>query len=653
MIVLQILCIAVLAILTAKFAPEPWRGRILNVLKAVVTIWAFWLLLSHPIALEDGTHRVAWQLIVEQLQNIDAGTFWFYVAIATGIKSMGMLSSMYRWQLVLRGQGIRLPFWHIFGSFLIGRAIGTFLPSTAGLDGYTLYDASRFSGRTVEATAAKFLEKVVGFSGVFMTFLVALPFGISIFGEDAGLVAAITIPFALGILLALMLVLFYPGLVQWLLQNVPIPAKARLQGIVTRISEAASAYRDKKSLVAWVFVLSFLVHFTTAAMYYFTALAIGVGNLAEFWPIVFGSSIQIFATVISPFTIAGEGIREAAQYLLLGALIGPAAAIVSAALGFWAAEAPTLFGFVFWWIRPKDYTPAYCTVNGVQVDYEEAARAAAQLETAEEKAQREARQTSEQQADPLATRMRTAAGAGLGAGIVAGILVGLAESWVIAGGGFGEEAQVLWYGPLAYAVVFGALCALGGVVLAVLPMSREETRGWTATLGMLATLVPFGLAITVFRLRRDVYLEQMPPLPVLLGVLAAFGALALVLFFAGRRIFASPLGRVVRPLPALGLLAAVVIAGAVAARLAGPGASVADGSDSIPPPLKSVPNVILVMVDTLRADHLSCYGAEGIKTPNLCSLAEDGGSRLEGFSHSSWTKPATASLLSTTLATTH
>ena len=31
MIVLQILCIAVLAILTAKFAPEPWRGRILNV----------------------------------------------------------------------------------------------------------------------------------------------------------------------------------------------------------------------------------------------------------------------------------------------------------------------------------------------------------------------------------------------------------------------------------------------------------------------------------------------------------------------------------------------------------------------------------------------------------------------------------------------
>ena len=62
------------------------------------------------------------------------------------------------------------------------------------------------------------------------------------------------------------------------------------------------------------------------------------------------SSIQILATVLSPFTIAGEGIRELAQLVLLQNMIGPAAAIVSAALGFWAAEALTLAGGVFWWI---------------------------------------------------------------------------------------------------------------------------------------------------------------------------------------------------------------------------------------------------------------------------------------------------------------
>ena len=91
-------------------------------------------------------------------------------------------------------------------------------------------------------------------------------------------------------------------------------------------------------------------------MYYFTALAISAEN-AEFWPIAFGSSIQILATVLSPFTIAGEGIREAAQLVLLGNMIGPANAIVSAALGFWAAEALTLGGAWFWWRRPAEYRP--------------------------------------------------------------------------------------------------------------------------------------------------------------------------------------------------------------------------------------------------------------------------------------------------------
>ena len=87
------------------------------------------------------------------------------------------------------------------------------------------------------------------------------------------------------------------------------------------ISNSAAAYRGHPGLVFQILFLSFLVHFTTAAMYYYTALAIGAEG-AEFWKVTFGSAIQIFVTVISPFTIAGEGIREAAQLVLLGELIG-------------------------------------------------------------------------------------------------------------------------------------------------------------------------------------------------------------------------------------------------------------------------------------------------------------------------------------------
>src|SRR5258705_3933397 len=41
-------------------------------------------------------------------------------------------------------------------------------------------------------------------------------------------------------------------------------------------------------------------------------------------------------------------------------------------------------------------------------------------------------------------------------------------------------------------------------------------------------------------------------------------------------------------------------------------------------PEKSAPNVVLITIDTLRADHLGCYGYKQIKTPNIDAMAADG-----------------------------
>jgi len=34
-------------------------------------------------------------------------------------------------------------------------------------------------------------------------------------------------------------------------------------------------------------------------------------------------------------------------------------------------------------------------------------------------------------------------------------------------------------------------------------------------------------------------------------------------------------------------------------------------------------NVILIILDSLRADHVGCYGNKWIRTPNLDALAEE------------------------------
>jgi arylsulfatase A-like enzyme len=56
------------------------------------------------------------------------------------------------------------------------------------------------------------------------------------------------------------------------------------------------------------------------------------------------------------------------------------------------------------------------------------------------------------------------------------------------------------------------------------------------------------------------------------------------------------------------------------------------------------PNVVVVLIDTLRADHLPTYGYPRATAPFVDSLAHDGVVFESAWSTSSWTAPATASL---------
>lgn len=58
------------------------------------------------------------------------------------------------------------------------------------------------------------------------------------------------------------------------------------------------------------------------------------------------------------------------------------------------------------------------------------------------------------------------------------------------------------------------------------------------------------------------------------------------------------------------------------------------------------PNVIVFMIDKLRADHMSCYGYSRATTPNIDRLASEGVLFRNALSQASWTLPSTATLLS-------
>ncbi len=690
--------------------PEKIRSSLNFLLKAILTVLAFYLLLSHqvqmvdhlPIALDNGStvnleagetirmggntlilvsgkkarkpdetkatasvsiHQGAhvyipsddggemlsgttlplesestFEAIMGYLPKIEASTFWLFVLLAAGIKFIGILCSMFRWHLLLQGQGIRFPFRHIFGSFLIGRFLGTFLPSTIGLDGYKLYDASRFSRRTVEATAATVIEKVLGIVGIFITFLVALPFGMSILGDRAGQIAAITVPVASGIIIGFFTLLFYPGIVKWFIENLPIPGRRKIEGFIHRVSNAAAAYKTKKLLLLNAAFQSFMVHFCTAAMYFFTALAIGAVG-ATFWQVTFASSIQILATVLSPVTIAGEGIREMAQYFLLRNQMGPAEAIVSAALGFWAAEALTLFGAYFWWVRKKVYRPAFLYLDNQKADLDT-------LLASDDYGLEELRTEKEELGKGwMKTALFSRIIAGLSGGFLAGILLGLLEAiWILVMKG--SSLDIFPYAMLMYGIIGALVGTGGGIFFGIIALAFGHVKG---TVNSFALIFAgwFSLNLLIlgrFRLFRDVWKEQALPKTVLLMLLLVCGITFVGLFVLSRTDKRAKDLYAIRPILLGGILiAAGTVVWGISAVIS-PGSDTKNQAYTTPQEIKDRPNVILIMCDALRADHLGCYGDTSAKTPVMDAMSDTGVRFHQAYAQASWTKPGTASI---------
>ncbi len=69
-----------------------------------------------------------------------------------------------------------------------------------------------------------------------------------------------------------------------------------------------------------------------------------------------------------------------------------------------------------------------------------------------------------------------------------------------------------------------------------------------------------------------------------------------------------------------------------------------------PPPTYG--NLVVLLVDTLRADHLPTYGYARETAPTLARLAREGRA-LRGYAASSWTKPSVATLLTGQTPQTH
>src|SRR5688500_5746222 len=153
----------------ASVAPPAPRRRWLFVLKAVVSI-ALLAWVIHTALSRDGI-----EVLAARLGALDP--VWILAAIALQLASVG--AGVIRWRALLRAQQIELPLGWLARTYLAGRFVGAFTPSTAGLDVYRAVAVARRTGEKVKSASTIVVEKFVGLIGLALVCLVLLGLGAS------------------------------------------------------------------------------------------------------------------------------------------------------------------------------------------------------------------------------------------------------------------------------------------------------------------------------------------------------------------------------------------------------------------------------------------------------------------------------------------
>ncbi len=259
-----------------------------------------------------------------------------WLGLALLLPLVAVFASVRRWQLLndaeARVSGHRqLGFRALLGSFLRGRFVGVFTPSTVGLDLYRLVDVAKRTGDRAASARVIVAEKLYGLVALSLVTLVLLPFGIHRFFGTGGVVVAAGL--GVGSLLGL-IVLARPTM---LLRFAPAVVRPR----ATKWCSALRSAPASPALAVRLLGLGVVSHAASSAVFVGTGLALGVSTPMEL--LMVGNAIVI-ATLV-PISVGGVGVREGTAVALLAVVGVPAVdATLLALMGYLAIQPAALLG---------------------------------------------------------------------------------------------------------------------------------------------------------------------------------------------------------------------------------------------------------------------------------------------------------------------
>ena len=228
-------------------------------------------------------------------------------------------------------------------------------------------------------------------------------------------------------------------------------------------------------------------------------------------------------------------------------------------------------------------------------------------------------------------------GLGVLVGAIAGWAAGALESAFVA-----ATTELAFQAPLieSFQVAFryALVGALVGLVLALVPKLLRP-RG-------VAALAAVSFAVVAFLIGGS-WIHQ-----VVLGKSSVLSGRSL-LYTGGLAAACIALGFGLATMRAgIGALFVLAVGGHAGVLAFAGGASSGELVERNAPP-EGAPNVLFVLIDTLRADHLSCYGYGKPTSPVMDRIASEGVRFDAAYAQATWTRPSVASLFTSVYPASH
>jgi len=265
-------------------------------------------------------------LLTFLFSRVDVAALWAgarqasmaWLAIALGLYFINVVTSAWRWQLLLRAQGVQVPGRTLLSSYLVAGFFNNFLPSTIGGDVVRIRDTARPAQSKTLATTVVFVDRAVGLMGLVLVAAFGATMAMMINGRDASPIWPYWLwaAFVVGISAAAPAVLAPAGvgrLLRPLAAFHPEWVGERIQKMTT----ALARFRENPGALAGCFTGAVIVQILLVGFHF--AIVYALDMPITFWDLAVIVPVSFIIQML-PVSVNGYGVREATFAFYFGRL---------------------------------------------------------------------------------------------------------------------------------------------------------------------------------------------------------------------------------------------------------------------------------------------------------------------------------------------